>query len=199
MKTINLTAKKSFQRICLLLLCTLFVTFIFTALHEGGHALAAVICGGTVSLIDVNIFNFSPHVTYHGVFAPGQEALIAISGWALPLLSLLLFLILSRSGDEPLLLMIRWIGGLSVLGSTLPWVALPLIYMGGGRPGDDVTRFLISSGLPPLPVALVFTVLVAAGIGLVIIERNRIGTILPCWAVRMRPQAPPEHGALWRG
>lgn len=164
----------SLQRSGMILLGAFFVVFVYTTLHEGGHALTALLCGGTVSQINVNFFDLSAHVVIDGSFTSAQNALIAVSGWALPVLVTLLFVLLGRSGGEPLLMMLRWIGGISVLGSTLPWVVLPLIYLGGGRPADDVINFLNRSGLPPLLVALGFAALVAGGVGLIVAGRKQV-------------------------
>lgn len=164
----------SLQRSGIILLGAFFVVFAYTTLHESGHALAALLCGGTVSQISVNFLDLSAHVVIDGSFTSAQGALIAVSGWALPVLVTLAFMLLGRAVREPLLMMLRWISGISVLGSTLPWVVLPLIYLGGERPADDVTNFLDRSGLPPLLVALGFAALVAGGVGLIVTGRKQV-------------------------
>lgn len=162
------------QRSGLVLLCAFFFIFLYTTLHESGHALAALLCGGTVRHIDVNFLNLSAHAVTGGDFTPGQNAFIAVAGWALPVLVFLLFLLLGRKGRNPLLLIVRWIGGFCLLGSTLPWVVLPLVYLGGGCPADDVTNFLNFSALPPQWVALGFAALVAGGIALLVAGRRQL-------------------------
>ena len=164
----------SLQLSGLLLLVAFFLVFLYTALHESGHALAGLISGGSVRQVNVNFFDLSAHAVLDGNFTRAQQALISVSGWALPALTYLAFLLLSRRSHEPLLAALRWVGGVCVLGSTLPWVVLPLVYLGGGRPADDVTSFLEYSGLPPLAAALSFAALVAAGVGLILRGRARL-------------------------
>ena len=184
----------SLQRSGLILLITFFLVFLYTALHESGHALAGLLAGGSVRQINVNFFNLSAHAVLDGDFTRAQQALISISGWALPVLVYLVFLLLGRRSREPLLAALRWVGGACVLGSTLPWVVLPLVYLGGGRPADDVTSFLEYSGLPPLAAALGFAMLVAAGVGLILRGRARL-TELRDW---LRSGEPPLNNPATR-
>ena len=153
-KTSSIAA--SLQLSGLLLLVAFFLVFLYTTLHESGHALAGLLAGGSVRQVNVNFFDLSAHAVLDGDFTRAQQALISISGWALPVLVYLFFLLLSHRSREPLLAALRWVGGACVLGSTLPWVVLPLVYLGGGRPADDVISFLGYSGLPPLAAALGF-------------------------------------------
>lgn len=161
----------------LLLLTVFFTTFVYTTLHEGGHALAAWLMGGTVSLIDVNFLNFSAHAVLDGAFTGAQQAMVSLSGWALPVLIYLLFLGLTRTGRNLLLVALRWIAGVSVLASTLPWVVLPLVYLSGERPPDDVISFLNASGLPPLLASLFFALLVAGGVTLIVRGWEQVSAI----------------------
>ncbi|GAP12508.1 peptidase M50B-like [Longilinea arvoryzae] len=179
----------------LLLLTVFFTTFVYTTLHEGGHALAALLSGGTVGLIDVNFLNFSAHAVLDGTFTNAQQALISVSGWALPVLVYLIFLGITRSGRNLLLIAVRWIGGVSVLGSTLPWVVLPLVYLSGERPADDVISFVIFSGLPPILVALVFAALVAGGIALIVAGWGQVSAIHN-WS--RQPESPMANPTVRR-
>lgn len=177
----------SLQRSGLLLLTAFFVIFFYTTLHECGHALAGWIFGGVVHQIDVNFFNLTAHAEIDGAFLRWQQALISLSGWALPVLAFLLFLLLGRNAREPISLALRWIGGVSLLGSTLAWVALPLVYLGGGRPMDDSINFLVISGLPPLLMALLFAAILAAGVWLAYRGRSQ-AFLLRDW---LRAAEPP--------
>lgn len=184
----------SLQLSGLILLCAFFLVFFYTALHEGGHALAALACGGTVRHLDVNFFDLSAHAALDGTFTAGQQALISLSGWGLPVLVYLLFLLAGCGGAEPLRAALRWIGGIAVLGSTLPWVVLPLVYLGNGRPSDDVISFLTNSGLSPLAVSLVFAALVIAGIWLIRTGRGEL-MALRNW---LRAAEPPLRNPVTR-
>jgi len=184
----------SLQLSGLLLLVAFFLVFLYTTLHESGHALAGLLAGGSVRQVNVNFFDLSAHAVLDGDFTRAQQALISVSGWALPVLAYLFFLLLSHRSREPLLAALRWVGGACVLGSTLPWVVLPLVYLGGGRPADDVTSFLGYSGLPPLAAALGFAALVAAGVGLILRGRGRLAE-LRGW---LRSGEPPLNNPATR-
>ncbi|NMB69472.1 MAG: hypothetical protein GYA20_12010 [Chloroflexi bacterium] len=178
----------------LLLLVAFFLVFFYTTLHESGHALAGLLAGGSVRQVNVNFFDLSAHAVLDGNFTRAQQALISVSGWALPVLTFMAFLLLSRRSREPLLAALRWVGGACVLGSSLPWVVLPLVYLGGGRPADDVTSFLEYSGLPSLAAALGFAVLVIAGVALIVRSRGRLAELRD-W---LRSGEPPLNNPATR-
>jgi len=50
--------KKAKYVICFLFSCVILLYF-YTLLHEGGHALVAIMCGGKVDEIVLGINNFS--------------------------------------------------------------------------------------------------------------------------------------------
>jgi hypothetical protein len=146
------------------LLIALGVALAYTVLHEGGHALAGLAFGGTVREIDVNFFNLGAHVNIDGSFSRYQEAVINVSGAALPFLVwLVLTLALPKEGS-PLVLWAKFIASAGTLCSLLAWVVIPFLYIKNDAPaGDDVTRFLANSGLPPLAVAFGALVLFVGG------------------------------------
>jgi len=168
------------QRIGIILIAAIFLVFIYTTIHESGHALAAFLFGGKIHKIDVNFLDFSAHTVYDGTFTPAQHAVISASGWALPVLVFLLFTVLSNKNQNPLVLGLKWISGIMVTSSTIPWVFLPLVYLSGNAPADDVTSFLNHSQLPPAAVALVFALLVCGGIALIIFQKESLN-ILRTW------------------
>ncbi len=148
----------------LTLLIALGVALAYTGLHEGGHALAGLVFGGRIGEIDLNFFNLGAHVNIEGSFTRFQEAVINISGVGLPVLVwLALILALPRNGS-PLILWTRFIATAGTLCSLLAWVVIPFFYLNKDAPvGDDVTRFLSNSGLPPLAVAFAALALFAGG------------------------------------
>ncbi|MEM5775326.1 MAG: M50 family metallopeptidase, partial [Anaerolineaceae bacterium] len=180
----------------LLLLTALFFTFTYTTLHEGGHALAGLLFEGSIRRINVNFFDLSAHVVLDGPFTRAQDALIAISGWALPVILYLIFLAFTYKRTNPLLMMMRWIAGISLLGSSLPWIVIPVLYRFGNPPNDDVTNFLNLSGLPPLSVSAVFLLLVGAGVWLLIRGRGQIKLYLD-WLRSTQPVL--QQPAVLRG
>ncbi|MGZ6346646.1 MAG: M50 family metallopeptidase [Anaerolineales bacterium] len=136
------------------LLIVLGVALAYTILHEGGHALAGLAFGGTVREIDVNFFNLGAHVSIDGSFSRYQEAGINVSGAALPLLVWLVLILALPKKGSPLVLGTKFLATTGTLCSLLAWVVIPFLYLKNDAPaGDDVTRFLANSGLPPLAVA----------------------------------------------
>jgi hypothetical protein len=148
----------------LLLLTLLAVALVYTTLHESGHALAGLAFGGRVSDFNVNFFNLDAHVNIDGTFTAAQDAVINVSGAALPLLAwLILILFLPKKGSL-LLQGTKTIASIATLFSLLAWVILPFLYLKGAAPaGDDVTKFITTSGLPPLAVAFGALALFAVG------------------------------------
>src|SRR5450759_2969470 len=146
------------------LLIALGVALAYTVLHEGGHALAGLAFGGTVREIDVNFFNLGAHVNIDGSFSRYQEAVINVSGAALPFLVWLVLTFALPKEGSPLVLWAKFIASAGTLCSLLAWVVIPFLYIKNDAPaGDDVTRFLANSGLPPLAVAFGALVLFVGG------------------------------------
>jgi hypothetical protein len=147
-----------------MLLVALGVALAYTVLHEGGHALAGLTFGGRIGEIDLNFFNLGAHVNIDGNFTRQQQAVINIGGVCLPLLVwLVLVLSLSKKGNY----LVHWTNFIATAGtlcSLLAWVVIPIFYLKNNAPaGDDVTRFLANSGLPPLAVSFAALALFTAG------------------------------------
>jgi hypothetical protein len=135
------------------LLIAVLVALGYTILHEGGHALAGLAFGGSVKEFDVNFLNMGAHVRMTGGFSRFQNAVINVSGVGLPLLSWLVLMLLLPKQCSPPLQWTKFITSAGTLCSLLAWVILPLLYLNNSAPaGDDVTKFIGNSGLPPLLV-----------------------------------------------
>jgi hypothetical protein len=148
----------------LTLLIAMVVALAYTTLHEGGHALAGLVFGGRIGEFDVNFFSLGAHVNIDGEFNRFQNAVINVSGAGLPLLGWLgLILALPRKGS-PLVQWTKFIASAGTLFSLLAWVIIPFFYLKNSAPaGDDVTKFIANSGLPPLAVAFCALALFAMG------------------------------------
>jgi len=148
-----------------LLLIALAVTLVYTTLHEGGHALTGLAFGGRITEFSVNFFNLlGAHVNIDGNFSRSQNAVINVSGVGLPLLTwLALVLALPKKGG----LLVQWAKFIATVGTLftlLAWVVIPFLYLKNIAPaGDDVTKFIANSGLPPLAVAFGALSLFAGG------------------------------------
>jgi len=146
------------------LLIALVVALAYTTLHEGGHALAGLAFDGRISEFDVNFFNLGAHVNIDGGFNRSQNAVINVSGAGLPLLAWLVLILALPKKGSPLLQWTKFITSAGTLCSLLAWVIIPFLYLKNSAPaGDDVTKFIANSGLPPLAVAFCALALFAGG------------------------------------
>lgn len=181
-----------------LLLIALAVTLVYTTLHEGGHALAGLAFGGRITEFTVNFFNLlGAHVNIDGDFSHSQNAVINISGVGLPLLAwLVLVLVLPQKGS-PLVHWTKFVASIGTLSTLLAWVIIPFLYLKNSAPaGDDVTKFIANSGLPPLLVAFSALALFLGGWFLFALRIGGIRTFLRFLFTGFDKPVPPWRWAL---
>ena len=143
--------------------------FIYTLLHEGGHAIAAVLLGARITAFDLNFITGSPHIGWQGFVTPAGRAIIAISGPLFPFLVWLLSLAVLRWQRTVAVRRGLLIASIMAISSLLPQVITPILYLRGvDLRGEDIVGFIIYSGLHPLVVAGSFAVLVATSVWLVL-------------------------------
>ena len=126
---------------------------LYILLHEGGHGLVAVLCGARITAFSL----FGAYMQYEGgVFTPTALSLFHCGGMLLPVLAAILYMLTYRSRAAGLGYRIfSFMFLLFPLGSILAWAAVPVLYLFGLAPqGDDVTRFIDSSGVSPWVVLL---------------------------------------------
>jgi hypothetical protein len=146
------TQKAGLRKVLLFLLAVLFAELAYTFLHEGGHALAILISGGTVTEFNLNFFDLSAHVGHAGDFTRAQTLTVNLAGVSLPILAWAVFMLFApRRGSQPLEI-IKIVCSVAFLSTLLAWIVIPILFLAGARPGDDSTAFLINSGLHPLLV-----------------------------------------------
>ena len=143
----------------------LFVVFIYTFLHEAGHALIGLLFGETLTEFSVRFWDLSAHVNMvGGELNQRQVAIQSVAGVSLPLLVWLLFISFVPRNPGFILRMLKLLASMMVLNTLLAWIILPIFYRFGNTPAsDDVTHFLQSSGVPPLVLALVAMILYILG------------------------------------
>ena len=143
----------------------LFVVFIYTFLHEAGHALIGSLFGETLTEFSVRFWDLSAHVNMvGGELNQRQVAIQSVAGVSLPLLVWLLFISFVPRNPGFILRMLKLLASMMVLNTLLAWIILPIFYRFGNTPAsDDVTHFLQSSGVPPLVLALVAMILYILG------------------------------------
>jgi hypothetical protein len=128
---------------------------VYITLHEGGHALAGSAFGGRITEFSINFFNLlGAHVNIDGKFNRSQNAVINISGVGLPLLVWLVLVLALPKKDNLLVHWTKFVATVGTLFTLLAWVIIPFLFLKNSAPvGDDVTKFIVNSGLPPLAVA----------------------------------------------
>jgi hypothetical protein len=166
------------KKALLLLFSAVFVLFLYTFLHEGGHALAAVLFGGQISAFSVNFLDFSAHVSFQGEFTTAQRAVVSIAGISLPFLVWLGFMLLVPKRANLALDILKALTAMSVLNTFLVWILAPLLNGFGIFPSDDSTNFLQISGAPPLLVAALFLLLYTAGWALFLVKIEGLRPLL---------------------
>lgn len=139
----------------------LFAVYFYTLLHEGGHALVAIMYGGKV----INfVLGFNAHVTYSGAnFTRLGEPLFNAAGFLLPYLVLLSALLFYNRGVKNRIYHFAYaVFTIMIAGSSIAWVIIPIISIFSAPPaGDDVTKFLEASKINPLLVSVLALVLIA--------------------------------------
>ncbi|HHW32161.1 MAG TPA: hypothetical protein GXX20_10910 [Clostridiaceae bacterium] len=136
-----------------ILLLWLSLIYLYTLLHEGGHALVAIMYGGR---IDSFVLGFNAYVSQSGAnFTPLGESLFNIAGVLLPAICLAVALkFYNRNVVNPIYHYIYGTITIAVIGSFLASVVIPLISLFTEPPvDDDISKFLQVSGLNPLLVS----------------------------------------------
>ena len=141
------------------LFVTLFVFFLYTFLHEAGHALAGWLFGQSLTEFDSSFWDLSAHVGLTGGnLTQMQLAIRSAAGVLLPLLVWAIFILLVPRKGSFTLETLKLLSTMVVVNTLLAWIALPILFLFGRAPSDDVTNFLNYSHMPPL--LLSFTALV---------------------------------------
>jgi hypothetical protein len=145
---------KKVKYILSILLFWVIMIYFYTFLHEGGHAIIAIICGGK---IDKFILGANAHVQTSGAnYTLLSEALFHAAGVLLPVIFLIIALTIYKSTTKNTFYHIFY-GFLCVgiASSLLAWVAIPLIALFTLPPVyDDATKFLNITGIHPFIVSL---------------------------------------------
>jgi len=150
--------------IALMAFVLLFVFFLYTFLHEGGHAMAGLLFGQSLTEFNVNFWDFSAHVGMAGgELTQSQLAVQAIAGASLPLLIWGLFISLVPRKASFTLEALKLVSSMAVVNTLLAWIILPILFIFGKAPSDDVTNFLRYSQMPPLLLTFTAFILYSGG------------------------------------
>lgn len=125
--------------------------------HEAGHALAAVLFGGTVT--GFVLLSDTPHVDVSGRFTPAQDAVTSAAGSGLILLLWTAGALVAPHSWELLVRVSGMFGAIELLAWTIGAGVYP---HSGGE--DDVSRFLLRSGTPRVEVLAACVALAFGGV-----------------------------------
>jgi hypothetical protein len=167
--------KRAKYIICFLFSCIILLYF-YTLLHEGGHALVAIMCGAKV---DKFVLGQNAHVqTSDATFTIFSEALMYSMGALLPVIFLIIALVVYNPKIKYTSYHIFYgFISLSITGSLLAWVMVPFISLFTLPPaGDDVTKFLNITSLHPL-IVMITALLIIIALVFLIYKRGLIGKI----------------------
>ncbi len=158
MKT-NRNSTAVLNSVLLIVFVGLFVFFLYTFLHELGHALAGWLYGQSLTEFDASFWDLSAHVGLTGGnLTKMQLAIRSAAGVLLPLLVWAIFISLVPRKGSFVLETLKLISSMLVVNTLLAWIVLPVLFLFDKAPSDDVTNFLNYSQMPPL--LLSFTALV---------------------------------------
>lgn len=150
--------------IALSLFVFLFVFFMYTFLHEAGHALAGRLFGQMLTEFDVSFWDLSAHVGLTaGELTQTQLAIRSAAGTILPLSIWAIFIILVPRKSVFTVEALKLISSMTLVNTLLVWIIIPLLFMAGRAPSDDVMNFLVYSLMPPLLLSFIALVLYAGG------------------------------------
>ncbi len=150
--------------IALLLFVFLFVFFMYTFLHEGGHAITGLLFGQSLTEFNVNFWNFSAHVgMVGGKLTEPQLAIRAMAGAGLPLVIWTIFISSVPRKTNFTLEALKVFSSMTVVNTLLAWIILPVLFLIGKAPSDDVTNFLRYSHISPFLLIFAAIILYAGG------------------------------------
>jgi hypothetical protein len=162
--TVQKKYRTIFVSVLLSLLVFLFVFFMYAFLHEAGHAIAGVLFGQSLTEFSVNFWNFNAHVGMTGgALKQTQLAIRAVAGASLPLLIWAVFMTVVPRNATFILELLKLLSSMTVVNTLLPWIILPILFLFGKAPADDVTNFLLYSQITPIQLTVLALILYAAG------------------------------------
>ena len=142
----------------------MFVFFIYTFLHESGHALTGALFGQSLTEFDVSFWDLSAHVgMVGGALTESQLAVQAVAGAGIPLIVWAVFISLVSRKASFILEALKFISSMAVVNTLLVWIVLPILFMIQSAPPDDVTNFLRHSQMPPMLLTITASVLYTGG------------------------------------
>lgn len=158
------TTSSTTIRISVTLFIGLFVFFLYTFLHESGHALTGVLFGQSLTEFDLSFWDFSAHVGMIGIqLTEPQLAVQAVAGASLPLIVWAIFISRVPRKASFTVEILKLLSSMVVVNTLLAWIFLSILFFLQKTPPDDVTNFLRHSQMPPLLLTFTVILLYAGG------------------------------------
>jgi len=157
----------------LILPSAMLAVVLYIIFHELGHLIVMLAAGATI----VEFSIITAHVSATGGDYTDLSVLwLHANGALLPILVSYIYMLFYKSNSEkPFYRFFSYMVVLMPIVSTLAWVVVPFMYVGGNAPaGDDVTNFLptFSQCFHPLIVSAAAAIMF--GIGIVLMVKKRI-------------------------
>lgn len=152
--------KHRLRLLLIIIMSALVVVIAYIFLHESGHSLVAALCGA--ENIHISIINAHSLWT-GGSFSDRTRALCNAAGVIFPFsISYIGILLYTKENKSIVYQLIYFFMVVSVAGSGIAWIALPVytIFVTLPNTSEDVFKFLDSSGISPIVVSLVSMVVV---------------------------------------
>ncbi len=157
----------------------LFTVFAYTFLHESGHAIVGILCGGKITDFSVNFLILSAFVRMDTSLTPAQAILNNLAGGGLPLLAWFVFVIAAPRRANFVIETLKLSTSLVFLSTLLAWIFLPILDIFGQAPAsDDIIKFIRNSGLLPLWVTFFSLILFSSGIFLAVNRFDGLKTFI---------------------
>jgi hypothetical protein len=154
-------------------LCIVLISYI--VLREVGPCLIAILCGAKITRFSISGV-YIIHVG--GVFNPVTSALFYAAGMLLPVfISFVFMLFYSKSNENVFYRIFSCIFSLTLFFSVIAWIIVPILYLLGKAPNDDISKFINVSGMSPWLVCGMGILLIISGI--IFAWKKKI--ILNCW------------------
>jgi len=174
--------KNKMKLICFLIISFTITTIIYRAFHELGHCLIAVLCGATVTNIDI----FNGSMSYvGGSFNNIRLALLHISGVILPVIMCLIFLYAKEKVGfvYNMFVVMLYFNTIISVGALQAWVVVPLLGMyGTASADDDVIKFINVLDVHPMHVSISAIVFITVFIVVVLKRKHKpLSTQLSKW------------------
>jgi hypothetical protein len=136
------------NRLYFRVISALLAVFAYVALHEGGHALTAIVLGRTVT--EVSLVSLKPHVVLQGQATTSEQAIVAAGGSGVVILLWFAFMLLR--GSYPVGFLTNCASFLAGI-EMLAWFVSSCVHT-FAPPNNDVTKFITLSGADPALVAV---------------------------------------------